>query len=77
VSKRKRRQLKNNSGGNKASSDMLFIVLPLVIATIICCILVFCTFRRIQRDAALMSLRENMIQMEMAQEPLTVEQENF
>lgn len=77
MSKRKRRQLKNNSGGNRASSDMLFIVFPLVIATIICCILVFCTFRRIQKDAALMSLRENMIQMEMTQEPLSVEQENL
>lgn len=77
MSKRKRRQLKNSSGGNKASSDMLFIVFPLVIAIIICCILVFCTFRRIQKDAALMSLRENMIQMEMTQEPLLVEQENL
>lgn len=60
-----------------ASSDMLFIVLPLVIATIICCILVFCTFRRIQKDAALMSLRENIIQMELTQEPVSVGEKNF
>lgn len=73
--RRKRRQLKNRSGGNKVSSDMVFIVFPLIIATIICCFLVFGTFRRIQKDAAMMSLRENMIQMEMVSESLPEQQE--
>ncbi len=75
--RRKRRQLKNRSGGNKLSSDMVFVVIPLIVATIICCFLVFGTFRRIQQDAAMMSIRDNMIQMEMASESLDEQQEVF
>ncbi|MGN0465627.1 MAG: hypothetical protein ACI4F9_04665 [Lachnospiraceae bacterium] len=77
MGKRKRRQLKNNSRGKSTSSDMLFIAVPLVITTIICCILVFCTFERIKKEAALVSLRDNMIQMEMQKELLSEGEKNF
>ncbi len=68
MAKRKRRQLKNSSaGGSRLSSDMLFIILPLIISAIICCILVFGTFQRIKKDAAMASVKDAIIQMEMEQ----------
>lgn len=64
MAKRKRRQLKNNAGGSGVSSDMFFIILPLVISAMICCILVFGTFQRIKKDAAMASVKDTIIQME-------------
>lgn len=65
--RRKRRQLKNKATGgtlSTLSSEAICIVLPLIIATIICCILVFGTFKRINQDAAQMSIQQSTTQVE-------------